>query len=325
MTPAFALSVDGLDKSSLFSPRLVRLTLTEKRGDEADQLDLVLSDFDGRLAVPRKGAGVTLSLGWKGQDLIDKGRFVVDEISHAGPPDLLTLRAKSADMTGPIRNRRERSWVDQTLGRILNDIAADTGLTVRVSPELADRPVPVLQQGRESDLQLLQRLGRLYDAVAAVKAGHLIFTARGSGKTAGGTALPSADFTRAAGDKHSWTAPDRDRYSGVSARWRSVQGAQERTVEVGADGNRQRLPRIYGSEASARQAAQAEWSRLQRGVAKLSWSPAIARPDLYPEQQLRLSGFKTEIDADTWLIDEVRHELGSNGLSTALNLETVGS
>lgn len=45
------------------------LTLTDNRGFEADQLDLELDDADGKIVLPRRGAVITLALGWKGQPL----------------------------------------------------------------------------------------------------------------------------------------------------------------------------------------------------------------------------------------------------------------
>lgn len=67
------------------------------RGFEADQLDLELDDADGKIVLPRRGAVITLALGWKGQPLFPKGAFTVDEIEHTGAPDRLTIRARSAD------------------------------------------------------------------------------------------------------------------------------------------------------------------------------------------------------------------------------------
>ena len=43
------VTLDGKDLSDRLRPRLVSLSLSEKRGDEADQLDIVLSDADGML------------------------------------------------------------------------------------------------------------------------------------------------------------------------------------------------------------------------------------------------------------------------------------
>ncbi len=96
-TPAFSISIEGKDITTVLDKRLMGLTLTDNRGFEADQLDLELDDADGKIVLPRRGAVITLALGWKGQPLFPKGAFTVDEIEHTGAPDRLTIRARSAD------------------------------------------------------------------------------------------------------------------------------------------------------------------------------------------------------------------------------------
>src|SRR3546814_10890009 len=71
------VTLDGNDLTDRLRPRLVSLSLSEKRGDEADQLDTVLDDSDGMLAIPKEGAVLRVQLGWKqGRDvtagLVDK-------------------------------------------------------------------------------------------------------------------------------------------------------------------------------------------------------------------------------------------------------------
>ena len=75
--PAFSLVIDGRDISKRVEPRLVQLTLTESRGDEADQLDLTIDDSDGRMNLPTKGAELLLGLGIARSLLIAALRTVV--------------------------------------------------------------------------------------------------------------------------------------------------------------------------------------------------------------------------------------------------------
>lgn len=65
-TPAFSISIEGRDITTVLDNRLMSLTLTDNRGFEADQLDLELDDADGKIVLPRRGAVITLALGWKG-------------------------------------------------------------------------------------------------------------------------------------------------------------------------------------------------------------------------------------------------------------------
>ena len=173
--PAWRVVLDGNDLTDRIAPRLIDLTLTECRGGEADQLDLRIHDHDGRMALPRRGVTLTVAIGWRDTGLVDKGTFRVDEVEHSGAPDIITIRARSADLTQKIRTRRERSWHDVTLGKVLRGLAGEHGLKAQIDAKLADIAIPHLDQTGESDVHLLQRLGKQYDAVATVKNGTLLF------------------------------------------------------------------------------------------------------------------------------------------------------
>lgn len=329
-SPAFRLTVAGRDISAKVRPRLISLNLTEKRGTDADELDIVLDDSDGQLDIPPKGAAITLALGWKdlGSEqepvLIDKGSYTVDETTHSGAPDRITIRAKSADLTRAFRSRREGAWSDTTLGAVLNELAGRNGLQLAISSELASTALPYLQQGRESDVALITRLGRDHDAVATVKAGRLLFNPIDSGTTPGGLQIPPVTLTRRSGDGHSWKTAERGSYSGVIAEWQDRQGARRKEVVAGSRENARKLGRIYATEKSAQTAVDREFARLERGKAEFSLNLARGRPDLYPERTVTVSGFKAQIDATTWLISEVRHSL-DGGLRTSLQMELSGS
>lgn len=330
--PDFRLTLDGQDLSDRFRPRLIALTLSEKRGNELDQLDITLSDHDGLLQIPAEGVTLTLALGWASGDnatpgivtgLIDKGTFKVDEVEHSGSPDILTIRARAVDFTAAARRRNLKTYTDTTLGAVVTQLAGNAGLTARVAPDLAGIAITVLDQGRLSDMALLRNLGRRYDAVATVKAGKLLFNPIGKGTTATGRPIPAATITRGMGDSHAYKRAARDKYTGVTAYWHDPARAERTGEDAGTTENAKRLKKTFGSQSDAKAAATAEHNRQQRGQATLSFNLALGRPDLYPEQRLSLSGFKPDIDATAWLIVDVTHNLGEAGLTTSLNLETA--
>lgn len=84
----------------------------------------------------------------------------MDDVSHGGPPDQITIKARAADFTSEIRNRREQSWKNTTLGAVLKDVAGRNGLTLKVAADLASIALPSMSQSRESDIAFLRRLGR---------------------------------------------------------------------------------------------------------------------------------------------------------------------
>lgn len=330
---AWLVTLDGEDLTEKIAPRLISLSISEKRGDEADQLDIVLDDGDGLLAIPKKGAVLKVQMGWRqGTGLpvgmVDKGSYKVDEASwKGGSPDQITVRGRSADMTDAFRTRRERSFIGKTVREIIGAIAADNGLTPKIEDTLAGKTVPALGSGAKSDAALLRALGKRFDAVATIKAATLIFAPIGSGKTAGGTDLPVETIDRSDTDgSGDYSRIDQNDVSGVTASWHDkASGTRKRvTVDGGGNGRSKRLRKVYANEADAKQAAAAEKSRVARTRAKITIKLAYGRPDIFPERPIELTGFKDEISARRWIVAECSHSMdGSGGSSTSLTLEAI--
>ncbi len=321
--PAFRLTVDGSDIAQKISPRLMSLSLTDNRGVEADQLSITLSDHDGLLAIPPKGAVLRLWLGWSDTGLVDKGIYTVDETEHSGAPDVLSIRARSADLRKGLKIKRERSWSNTTLGKVIGDIAMGNKLTSTVAGALGTLPILQLDQANESDANLITRLGEEFDAVASVKAGCLLCMPAGGGKTATGLALPHIILTREDGDQHRYLQADRDSYDGVRAYFYDVNSAKKQEAIAGGGDNLKDLRHTYSDQLSALRAARAEFRRLQRGSATLSYTLAIGRPDLIPELTYTLQGVKSEIDEIIWYGGNVQHSLSADGgYTVSLELES---
>ncbi|MDF3821697.1 phage late control D family protein [Leptospira sp. 96542] len=321
-TPDYRLTLDGRNITPTIGARLNSLTLREDRGGTADQLDLTLNDEDGLLELPRKGVLITLAIGWKDGQLVDKGSYTVDEVSHSGAPDVVILRARSADVGQSLQLRREQSWHALPLGDIIKTIAARNKLAARIDPTLAARTVAHIDQTGESDMAFLTRLAKDYDAVATVKAGALLLLPINATRTSAGQALPALTITRADGDQHNYTTADRESYTGVRAYWHDGKAAKRKGVLVGSTQNEKLLTKTtFPTETAAREAAQAEWNRIQRGMATLTLTLAEGLPLLGPQTPVRVQGFKPEIDADGWLCVNVTHTLNDGGWTTQTELE----
>lgn len=360
LSPDFRLTVNAKDVTANLRDRLLSLTLTDNRGFEADQLDIELDDADGQLALPVRGAVVKLFLGWQGQPLTGKGEFTVDEVEHHGAPDTLMIRARSADFRGTLNSRREESWHDTTLGAVVKQIAERNKLTPAIAAEFSDITVRHIDQTQETDARFLTRLASLHGAVAAIKAGRLLFMRPGTGVTVSGKPIPQLTLTRQDGDRHSFSIADRGAYTGVTASWLHTRDPKPKKVKLqrkpkekqlralehpaakkkkvttakesearegeylaGSEDNVFALTTVYATRAAAMRAAKAKWEKLQRGVAEFSLTLAMGRADLFPETPVRVSGFKSVIDAQPWLISKVTHSLSGNGYTTTLELEVL--
>jgi phage protein D len=288
----------------------------------------VVHDTDGGFVPPRQGATLTLALGWsRGAGvplgLVEKGRFIVDELSWSGPPDRVTITAHSANFKGSFRTRKTRSWHGQTLGAIVGQIAADNGLAPACHPDLSAQIIPSAEQHNKSDMQFIRDLGRQFDAVATVKAGTLIFAPRGATTTAHGKPLPALTLTRQQCATASWRRAAREKaQDGAEAQWHDQDAGHRKTVSTGG-ANRRRLKRVYPNEAAARAAAQAETARLGRASATMDLTLPYGDARIMPGARVALSGFRPHIDKERWTITATDHDHGPNGFSTRLSLENA--
>ncbi len=320
--PICRVMVNGQDITAAIEQRLVSIELTDNRGMEADQLTVTLTDHDGLLVIPPRGAVVSLWLGWSDTGLVSKGSYTLDEIEHSGAPDVLSIRARSADLREGLTAKKERSWTGQTLGAIVQSVAAAYGLSPVISAALSVLELAHVDQANESDANLLTRLGQQFDAIASIKAGRLLFMPAGKSVTASGAPLPHIPLARADGDGHRFMEADRDSYSGVRAYYYEVNSAEKKSAIAGGGENLKELRHTYTDQQSALRAARAEWSRLQRGTATLNYTLAKGRPELIPELTYSLTGIKAEIAAIVWLGANVRHSFTPDAYTTSLELES---
>lgn len=320
------LSIEGgADLADKVDPRLIELTLTEKTGGEADQLDVTLHNHDGALVTPEPGKILVLAIGWKSGDevsvgMVEKGRFKVDEVELSGPPDIVTIRARSADFVGEYRNRRTHAWKDTTLGAILAEIAGRNGLTARVHPDLSSKAIAAIEQHNKSDMVFVRDLGSRYDAVATWKDRKLVFMPIGSATTAGGKAIPAIAVTRKQGWTWRFTRADRDGADGAQAYWHDQNSGRRRAVKIGS-GKRRKLKRVYANEAEARQAAEAEASKRKRDAWTFEYDLTFADLAIQPNGKVTLSGWNTRIDGISWLVESIETTLDGKGLAQRLTLK----
>ena len=319
-------TLDGEPLNSKLAPRLMSLSITEHRGDEADQVSIELSDHDGLLAIPPLDAELNVSIGWSDQGLVEKGEFLIDEVSYSGAPDVLTIRGRSADLSGPLRTRAERSFHKKTIKQIVEVIAAANDLEATVSPKIADKVIEHIDQTEESDAAFLSRLGKRHDAVATIKESRLLFIPiQGATKADGETEMPVFELIRRDGDNHNYTQASRDAYTGVKAFWMDTAKAKKQSVVTGVLGNAKHLREVYATESDALEAAQSEWRRLRRGQAVMSYDLAIAMPELTPQCMITFKDMKKPLSDERWLIKTLTHRLDANGgLTTQMELETEG-
>lgn len=321
--PIYRLSVDGIDISSKINNRLVQMRIENKRGFETDTLDLTLSDHDGLLEIPSKGAIIQAWIGWQLTGLVYKGSFVVKEVEHAGAPDVLRIRATSGDMKKSLKKKKERSFDDIALGDLIRKIAIEHDLNDQVSEELANHKIIHIDQN-ESDANLLTRLADEHDAIATIKNGMLLFMPKGKSQTISGQELPTFVLTRSKGDEHRYSFSDGgEEVTAIRAFYYDDKMAKKLEVIVGDQShqNIKELRHIHRDKQTATLAARAKLNHFKRTAETLSYRLARGVPDLIPEQTFLFIGVKEQIDEIFWLGTTITDTLNDRGYTTELQLE----
>lgn len=177
-----AVTIDGHDATSVLSPSLLEFSYTDNAGGKADEVRLTLHDRDGKWTgpwKPRKGMPVTATLkclDWErqGEDFsLPCGAFTIDEVEVSGPPDKVTIKAVSADLTGPLRETaRTRAWENTSLETVAGQIAEEYGLSLLYTGKA--HAFARSDQRNESDLAYLNRMASGRGMNCKVHDGRLI-------------------------------------------------------------------------------------------------------------------------------------------------------
>lgn len=226
-TPIFNVRVITKDKqekdiTQIVNDRFISMSISDNRGFEADMLELELSDHDGLLELPPRNATIQVAIGWHRSLLVDKGKYLVDEVQFSGAPDKVNIRARSADLKGSLSEKKERSFDKIKLTALVEQIAQENQLKAKVSESYSHITIHHIDQTSESDINLLTRLAQEYDAIATVKNGTLLFMPTGKGKTAGGADIPPFELTRQIGDSYNFSIAESDNYKAVRAYWHNT-------------------------------------------------------------------------------------------------------
>lgn len=319
IAPAWRIIANREDITATIADRFISLTLTDSVGIESDILEVTLSDADPArpVTIPPTGAELQLFLGYDGATQ-PMGLFVCDEIELAGWPGEMVIRARAAIYNkskggkSDLQTQKNRSWPKDTkLGELVQKIASEHGLEPAVAESLRSIPLPHTDQADESDINLLQRLAKKYDAIVKPANGKLVMAKRGESKSVSGEKLPAVSLTPGDCTSFRLTIAKRETAGMVVAYWHAVKQAKRNEVKVGSGEPVRRLKQYYPTEEMALAAARADLSRRQRGQETIALT-CIGHPGYAAEAPLALAGFRPGVDGD-WLISRVTHRVDTGG------------
>lgn len=327
MKPTYKITANDTDITDLISRNFISLSLSDSTGLESDSLTITISD-DDTVAWPTKGAALKCWIGYDDK-LYYKGRFVVSDLDHAGPPDMITIHALASDMLGSIKEIKTKQWSDTSIADIIRYFASIHGLRAAVSNRFDNIIITQLYQVNESDLHFITRLAQMVGATTSIKSGYIVFISQGSAANASGVSLPTAFIDRTDTSSHSYQERGRNEYSRTSAAYITI----EPTLIDGVSTNIRRYNLVYAgeltgtsyhvegyssSEEMAQQVAEGALLGLDRASSTLSLDLQQGKPELVSEMPVVPTGFRKRIAELQWVSDNVTHTINSSGLTSSL-------
>lgn len=323
-TPICLITANNKPLNQLISSRIISVTVTDNRANEADELSITLNDHDGVLELPKRGVRLNCQMGYLGESIHDKGDFIVDETEWSGTPDIITVKASSANFKSKIKEAKSKSYHRKKFGDIATEVAKNHDLTLVMANDLKNIDLNHVDQTNESDLNLLQRLAKQNGAEMAVKKDRLLLFKAGSAKTASGKDLPALILTRNDGDQFRYSEQDRESdHTGVSASYQDTAKAKREKSIAGEKGKVKHLKGTFANKEEAERASKAKMAEIKRQMAKFSITTAYGIPEMSTESPVTLQGFKAEVDKLKWIVEKATHSYAkSGGLTSQLELES---
>ena len=321
--PDFSLSADGKDITAVIQRNLISLTLTDNAGSESDRLAITVSLPDS-VATPKKGAVLRLGLGFNGE-LIDKGQYVVDEVTSSGPPRRVQIVANAAPMdnrkqSGSLQTQKTRSFDDVTLGDLVKTVASEHGLVPRVNSELDSIQITHVDQVGESDMNLLTRLAKRYGAVSKPANGYWLFLKEGEGKSASGKTLKNITIQPHQVTTWQCRFSSRNDVRRVVATYHDLETGDIKEVSTGTGEPEFRIVFKYPNYEEAKAAVMARAKSVKAGSDTLDITmPARSSlMALVAEGHLNLDGFG-DVEDGKWRLKSEEWSLSESGLQLRLS------
>jgi len=320
--PNYKIVVDGANATASFNLYLLSILVVLNAGNQSDSCSIELHNPDGRMALPRKGAIISIYLGY-GENLTLVGEFEVEENAGAwGPSDTLTITGKAAGKPS-LKQSKTRSWNGKTIKEMVGKIAGEHGYQPAVGSDIGAIKLTDEAQSEESDMHFLRRIAVKYGGLFSVKQGRMVMIKRGGGKTASGIAMSTLQFTRDNTVGGSWTLKPRAEYGKVIATWQDRKEVARKEVEVSRDDGpafRIRMPHMTETEAKA--AAEAKADELKRGEGSITID-VEGDAGLQPEGIAQVSGVDAGANGN-WTIESIEHNMSfeegeASGFASAIN------
>ena len=331
----FFVFVAGTDVSTRFASRLIKLTVNDSAGRNADSATIELDDTNGSISMPQEKAQVEIALGGSDGGVVQVFSGVVDDVKHIfdrGAGRRITVEAKSADTHGKQKQEQTVHHDDKSVKDAVSDAAQKAGVSMSF---MGGGPVndvrKYIAQDHESFLHFAERMARETGCTFKMVGGTRgIFLDRNSGQTAGGGVIGNVMAQVGVNLITSSISPimARPSYADVRARWYDIKKAKwmEEKVEVESLGGTKsedvsahvRHSKADATEAKSHGTSAGKESSRDKGAGTVIID---GNPMARAEGNCIVIGVRPGVDG-TYVIDKATHELArGSGYRTTLSLK----
>ncbi|MDH7802224.1 MULTISPECIES: phage late control D family protein [unclassified Rhizobium] len=184
----------GNDLIPKWKSLLESVTYTDNEGGEADELEITFVVAPPFPAPPPEGTRYALEYGWAEERLRNAGVFTYQNSGlnkSAGDAWTMTITARSADFVEADKSADLEHYENTTAGKIFEKLASEAGKSAVVDREVANIEIPYRLRLNQSAIGFGQALADEVGGSLKLAGGKWIVTAKSSGRTATGNALPT--------------------------------------------------------------------------------------------------------------------------------------
>lgn len=327
--PRAVVLVNG-SRAVSFMGGIGSITVSDSTGFESDTVSIVLPLRDANLGLLIAGGEMEVIMGYFPFQMQSMGKFVIDEISASGPPDIITITGRAAPFSGTsegkksMAEQKSRDWPEgATIEDIASTIAGDHGLEPKIADDVKSIVPGQISQVDESDLNFLVKIAIEHDLTVKPAAGTLVVSKRGKGESVTGKPLPPVFVKPSMISTWRGSIYTRDPAGTVIATYRDLEKAEDVEVSEGDGEPIQRLKQSFPNEASAKAAAKTARDKSKRRAGKLEITMP-GNPNIMAECPVFTWGLPG-ISFGNWIAEQVTHTISEQGYQTSftasVNLE----
>ncbi len=176
LIPTYKLIYGSKDITKDVSKYVTNIDYTDFEHGQSDEINITFEDSEllwQSAWIPCKGDVLGLSIGYKGQKLLNCGKFEIDELEYETPPDTITVKALATSIKKALRQKNAIAYENKTLKQVAAEIAKKHGL--KLVGSIADVKIQRITQNQQKDLTFLKNLAEEYGYIFKITADSLVF------------------------------------------------------------------------------------------------------------------------------------------------------